>query len=140
MMTGTEDSNKWRRRSTRFAVVTLLMGASFVVGVTLTAVGVTLTAVVAARIFLPIASMGLASAGKNLIISGLYTSDSETRLTVLTQLKQSVDIQPSQKFDPQATAWILPALEQCLTDDDPNVVALADELLVYININKSSMP
>ncbi len=112
------------------------MGASF-------AVGVTLTVVVAARILLPIAAMGLvglASAGANATISALYSGDSETRLTILTQLKQSFETQPSQNFDPQTADWILPALEQCLTDVDPNVVALADEMIVYININKSSTP
>ena len=62
------------------------------------------------------------------------------RLTVLTQLKQSFDTQPSQKFDPQTADWILTAIEQCLNDVDPNVVALADELIVVININTSSPP
>ena len=136
MKTGTEFSKKWRRRLTRFAVVTLLMGASL-------AVGVTLTVVVAARILFPIAAMalvGLASAGVNATISDLYSGDSEMRLTVLTQLKQSFDTQNSQKLDPQIADWILPAIEQCLTDVDPNVVALADELIVYIKINKSSTP
>ena len=112
------------------------MGASL-------AVGVTLTVVVAARILFPIAAMalvGLASAGVNATISDLYSGDSEMRLTVLTQLKQSFDTQPSQKLDPQIADWILPAIEQCLTDVDPNVVALADELIVYVNINKSSTP
>ncbi len=134
MKTGTEVPKKWRRRFSRLAIVTLLMGASF-------AVGVTLTVVVAARILLPIAALGLvglASAGAKATISALYSGDSEMRLTVLTQLKQSFDTQPSQKFDPQTADWILPAIEQCLTDVDPNVVALADELIVVININKSS--
>jgi hypothetical protein len=112
------------------------MGASL-------AVGVTLTVVVAAKILLPIAAtalVGLASAGANATTSALYSGDSDTRLTVLTQIKQSFDTQPSQQFDPQTADWILPAIEQCLTDVDPNVVALADEMIVYININKSLTP
>lgn len=136
MKSGTEFSTKWRQRLTRLAVLTLLMGASL-------AVGVTLTVVVAAKILFPIAAMalvGLASAGANATISALNSGDSEMRLTVLTQLKQSFDTQPSQKLDPQIADWILPAIEQCLTDVDPNVVALADELIVYIKINKSSTP
>ena len=136
MKTSTVVLNKWRWRLTRIVVVIVLMGASF-------AVGVTLTVVVAARILLPIAAMGLAglaSAGANATISALYSGDSEMRLTVLTQLKQSFDTHPSQKFDPQTADWILPAIEQCLTDVDPNVVALADELIVYVNIKKSLTP
>lgn len=136
MKAGTEVLNIWRRRLTQLAVVSVLMGAFF-------AVCITITMVVAARILFPIAAIGLvglASAGANATTSALYSGDSETRLTVLTQLKQSFDTQPSQQFDQQTADWILPAIEQCLTDVDPNVVALADEMIVYININKSSTP
>ena len=82
---------------------------------------------------------GLVSAGVNATANALYTGDSETRLTVLTQLKQSFDAQAPQPIDPQLAAWILPAIEQCRTDSDPEVVALAGELADHIT-DKTSPP
>jgi hypothetical protein len=56
---------------------------------------------------------------------------------VLTQLKQSFDAQTPQLIDPQLSAWILPAIEQCKTDSDPAVVDAATELAVHIAENTS---
>jgi hypothetical protein len=46
----------------------------------------------------------------------------------LTQLKQAFDADPAMTYDVQTAAWILPAIEQCKTDGNLEVVALAEEL------------
>jgi len=60
----------------------------------------------------------------------LYSGDSTTRLTVLTQIRQEVDAQPTITFDQQTSAWILPAIEQCKKDMDSEVGSLAEELAI----------
>lgn len=108
------------------------MGISF-------AIGVAITAYLAFRLLLPIAATGItmgmagmASASAHATTSALYAGDSATRLAVLTQLKQTFDAQPTMTFDHQTSAWILPAIEQCKTDVDPEVVSLAEELAIYV--------
>jgi hypothetical protein len=64
--------------------------------------------------------------------NALYSGDSATRLTVLTQIQQELDTQPTMAFDQQTSAWILPAIEQCKKDVDPEVVSLAEELAIRI--------
>ncbi len=64
--------------------------------------------------------------------NALYSGDSATRLTVLTQIQQEIDPQPTMTFNHQTSAWILPAIEQCKKDLDPEVVSLAEELAIYI--------
>ena len=78
------------------------------------------------------AMIGMASASAQATTNALYSGDSATRLTVLTQLQQSFDAQPTMTFDYQTSAWILPAIEQCKKDVDPEVVSLADELAIYV--------
>ena len=72
----------------------------------------------------------------------LYSGDSDTRLSILsgllTQLQQGPDEQPTHPIDPQFTAWILPALEQCKGDCDPAVVELAYELVEILKKHTSS--
>ena len=139
MSTVKEAPGKWRTRLLRLSITSTLMGISF-------AVGVAITAFIAVRLLFPIAAtgmtmglVGLSSASANATTSALYSGDSEMRMTVLTQLKQTFDTQPVQTFDVQTTAWILPAIEQCKTDGDPEVVALAEELASYVN-DKTSPP
>ena len=113
-----------------------MVGASFVVGAAV-------TAIIAVRLLVPIVVsgfVGVASVGVKAIPNALYTGDSETRLTVLTQLKQSFDVQAPQPIDPQLAAWILPAIEQCRTDSDPEVVALAEKLADHIHTYTSPPP
>src|SRR5713101_1092904 len=124
MSNETGDSRKWRKRLTRWAITSLLMGVSF-------AAGVAITAFIAIRLLMPIAVTGMtmtAQAGAASVINALYSGDSGTRMTVLTYLKQSFDAQPTQAFDANTAAWLLPALERCSTDTDPKVSALAKEL------------
>ena len=135
----TEASKKSRKRLSRFIITSTLVGASFVVGAAV-------TAIIAARSLLPFSGIGMtmglvgtASAVVNVTANDLYTEDSEKRLTVLTQLKQLFDSQAQQPIDPQLAAWILPAIEQCRTDSDPEVVALAGELADHIT-DKTSPP
>ncbi|MDB4634042.1 hypothetical protein OAG76_01420 [Rubripirellula sp.] len=139
-----EAPRKWRKRLTRWTITSLLMGSSF-------AVGVAVTSVIAAKLLFPIAAtgmttgmtmglVGMVQASSAATLNALYSGDSEMRLTVLTQLKQSFDAQPTQKFDTAAAAWILPAVEHCKTDKDPAVVALADELVEFINDNTLPPP
>ena len=130
--------NKWRNRLLRFTITSSLMGVSF-------AVGMALALVIAVRLLAPIAlagmtfgMAGLAAANANSTTSALCSGNSEMRLTVLAQLKQSFGTSPRQKFDTATVNWILPALKQCQTDADPVVVALADELVAFINDNTMS--
>lgn len=132
MSTAKEAPSRWRKRLLRFMFTSTLMGIAFTAGVAI-------TAFIAVRMLFPIAAtgmtmglMGLASASASATINALYSGDSETRLTVLTGLKQSFDSQPTQSFDAQTAAWILPAIEHCQTDGDPDVVALAEELAGYV--------
>mgnify|MGYP006196495213 CR=1 FL=1 len=84
--------------------------------------------------------IGLASASAQSTINALYSSDSETRHRILTELNAAFNAQPTQKFDTQTADWILPALNQCKTDEDSNVVALANEIIEYIGNNMISAP
>lgn len=140
MSTAREAGGKWRRRLLRLGITSTLMGISF-------AVGVAITVFIAIRLLFPIAAtgmtmglVGLSSASANATTSALYSGDSEMRLTVLTQVKQAFDSQPAQTFDAQTAAWILPAIEQCKTDGDPEVVALAEELTSYVNDKEEAPP
>jgi hypothetical protein len=140
MPTAIERPRTWRKRLLRLTITGGLMGVSF-------AVGVVITLVIAIRMLFPIAAtgmtvgmVGLASASANATTSALYAGDSEMRLSVLKQLKQTFDSQPAQTFDAQSAAWILPAIEQCETDGDPEVVALAEELASYVRDNTSPPP
>lgn len=128
MSTAVVQQNKWRKRIWRLTITGTLMGVSFVVGAAI-------TAYLAFRLLLPVAAtgmtmgmVGLASASAHATTSALYPGDSATRLAVLTQLQQTIESQPTMTFDDQATAWLLPAVEQCKTDEDPEVVLLAEEL------------
>ena len=125
----------WPRRIRRLAVVSLVLVFVLTTSATMVAFRVARTLTSFAGSF--VEAMATAA---NSAINALYVGDSETRLTVLTQLKQMLDKQPLQSMDPQLAAWILPAIEQCLNDVDPNVVALADELIVNICINLPSAP
>jgi hypothetical protein len=140
MSTDVVEPNKWRKRIWRFTITGILMGISF-------AIGVAITAFIAFRLLLPIAAtgmtmgmIGMASAGAHATTSALYSGDSAMRLTVLTQLQQTFDAQPSMTFDTQTSAWILPAIEQCKTDVDPDVASLAEELATYVKDKTQPAP
>jgi hypothetical protein len=130
------EPNKWRKRLWRLTITSTLMGISF-------AIGVAITAFIAFRLLLPIAAMGMlgmASASAHATTIALYSGDSATRLTVLTQLQQTFDAQPTMTFDQQTSAWMLPAIEQCKTDLDPEVVSLAEKLATCIKDNTQPEP
>jgi hypothetical protein len=140
MSTAEIKANKWRKRLWQFTITSTLMGISF-------AMGVAITAFLAFRLLFPIAAtgvamgmIGMASAGAHATTVALYSGDSATRLTVLTQLQQTFDAQPAMTFDHQASAWILPAIEECKTDRDPEVVALAGKLFTYIKSKTQPAP
>jgi len=42
--------------------------------------------------------------------------------------------------DVQTAEWILPAVDQCKTDIDPKVVALAEELACYVREKTTPPP
>ncbi len=115
-------------------ITSTLMGLSF-------AAGVAITAVCAIRFLFLIAMMGvLGMASVHATTNALNSGDSATRLTVLTQLKQMCDAQPAMAFDVQTAAWMVPAIEQCKTDSDPEVVALAEGLASNIKDNITQTP
>lgn len=140
MSTAAVEPNKWRKRIWRLTISGTLMGISF-------AIGVAITAFIAFRLLLPIAAtgmtmgmIGMASAGAHATTNALYSGDSATRLTVLTQLQQTFDAQPTMTLDHQTSEWLLPAIEQCRTDVDPEVVSLAEKLATYIKDNTQPAP
>ncbi len=140
MSTAAVVPNKWRKRIFRLTITGILMGISFTTGVAI-------TAFIAFRLLLPIATtgmtmgmIGMSYASSHATTNALYSGDSATRLTVLTQLQQTFDTQPSVTFDHQTSEWILPAIEQCRTDADPEVVSLAEKLATYIKDHTQPAP
>jgi hypothetical protein len=127
---------KLRKRWLRVAMIGCLMVTCFMAGSAI-------TAVVAARLLLPVAAAGLtmgmlglaAATSWSATLNGLQLGDSETRLAILTQLQQALTTQPPQQFDAQSNAMIVSALKQCETDSDPQVVALAGDLIEWIENN-----
>lgn len=141
MSTAKETRGSWRTRLVRLSITIALMGISF-------AVGVAITASITPRVVeLPITAMGahmgtlvgMASASANATTSALYSGDSAMRLSVLTQIKAQFDSEPTQSFDPQTAAWIVPAIAQCKTDEDPDVVSLAEDLVSFVK-DRTSPP
>lgn len=62
----------------------------------------------------------------------LGSGDSAVRWCVLTEMQHEIDTQPTMTFNEQTSAWILPAIEQCKKDADPEVVSLAEKLVICI--------
>lgn len=134
MPTVAAEQYKWRKRLLWLTITSVLMVFSF-------AVGVAITVYISCLLILPIAAtVGMASASAHAMTSALYTGDSATRMTVLTQLQQTFDAQPNMTFDAQTVAIILPAIEACKTDSDVEVVALADELASDIKCKTTQAP
>jgi len=103
------------------------------------ALGVAATVVIAAKVLLPIAAKGfgeivgaIAAAAAESTKEVLHHGDSAQRLTLLTQLKESFATADLKEIDPQVAEWFRPGLEECGKDEDPNVVALAVELLALL--------
>jgi signal transduction histidine kinase len=140
MSSAVAEPNKWRKRLWRLIITSTLMGTSF-------AIGVVITAYIAMRLLFPIAAMGMmmgmvgmASAGAQATTNALYSGDSATRMAVLTQLQQTMNASPEMTFTDQTSAWILPAIEQCKTDVDSEVVSLAEEIATSIKGRTLSPP
>jgi hypothetical protein len=133
-------AKRWRKRLWRIAITSALMGVSFVVGVAI-------TAYIAFQLLLPMVAagitvgmVGVTSAATHAVTTSLCCGDSATRLDVLTRLKQAFDAEPAMVLDCAASAWILPALEQCKTDPDPKVVSLAEELAIGVKQRTPASP
>jgi len=133
-------AKRWRKRLWRFAITSALMSVSFVVGVAI-------TAYIAFQLLLPMVAagmtvgmVGMAGAATHAVTNALCCGDSATRLDVLTRLKQAFDAEPAMVLDCAASAWILPALEQCKTDPDPKVVSLAEELAIGVKQRTPASP
>lgn len=140
MPTSIESPEKWRKRLLRFSIKSPWMGLSFAAGVAMT---LFIAVLILARIAVTVMAfgmIGLVSTSANATTTALASGDSEMRRTVLTQLKQSFDSQPPQTFDETTANWILPDLKQCQTDRDSEVVALANELVEFINANTIPPP
>ncbi len=134
MLTAAVVADKRRTRLWRLAVTSMLMAVSL-------AIGVAITAYIALLLLLPIATMvGMAAASAHATTSALYTGDSVTRMTVLTQLRQTIDAQPNLTFDVQAAALFRPAIEICISDSDPDVAALAEGLADDIECRTTQTP
>ena len=137
-----ESPQKWRKRLLRFSIKSPWMGLSFAAGVAMTSfIAVLILARIAVTVMaFGMIGLGLASTSANATTTALASGDSEMRRTVLTQLKQSFGSQPPQTFDETTANWILPDLKQCQTDRDSEVVALANELVEFINANTIPPP
>lgn len=64
--------------------------------------------------------------------NALASGDSAIRWCVLTEMQHEIDTHPTMTFNHQTSAWILPAIEQCKKDVEPEVVSLAEELVMCI--------
>lgn len=64
--------------------------------------------------------------------NALASGDSAIRWCVLTEMQHEIDTHPTMTFNHQTSAWILPAIEQCKKDVEPEVVSLAEELAMCI--------
>ena len=64
--------------------------------------------------------------------NALVSGDSAIRWCVLTEIQHEIDTQPTMTFNHQTSARILPAIEQCKKDVEPEVVSLAEELAICI--------
>jgi hypothetical protein len=120
-----QSKSRFGRRVRWTLLVVGLMGVSFMAGAAL-------TAVFAARIVLPLAAAGfagLAVSSSQLSLHILYAGDSTQRREVLSALQHSLIGNQGSVPDPAAATWLRPALEQCATDPDPEVAAMARELL-----------
>lgn len=127
MSTVVLEPKKWRKRVWRLTIISTLFGI-------LLAIGAAIMGFIAIRVLtgMMMATIGMASASAQATTNALYSGDSATRLTVLTQIRQTFDAQPTVTLDHQTSAWILPAIEQCKKDVDPAVVSLAEELAIYV--------
>lgn len=103
-------------------------------------VGIAVAAYLVIRFVLHVLSAGMAVGTMGLVMMGAYefpnqlaNGDSEMRLELLRQLKQQFDTQPALSMDSQAAEWLLPAIEQCKIDGNPEVVWLADDVAAYIS-------
>ena len=96
--------------------------------------GAAVTATNAARMLLQVAAVGMtmgrASASLDSISNTLHEGDSDQRLEVLAQLKESLS--SFANVDPHLAEWIAPAIEKCRTDPNPRVVDLANEIGIII--------
>jgi hypothetical protein len=133
-------AKRWRKRLWRFVITSALMGVSFVVGVAITAYIAFILLLPMAAAGITVGMVGVTSAATHAVTNSLCCGDSATRLDVLTRLKQAFDTEPAMLLDCAASAWILPALEQCKTDPDPKVVSLAEELAIGVKQRKPASP
>lgn len=130
MSTAVVKPSKWRNRVWRLTIASTLKGI-------LVAIGAAIMGYIAIRVLagMVMAMIWMASASGQATTNALYFGDSETRLTVLTQLQQTFETQTTIAFDQQTSAWILPAIEHCKKDVDLEVVLLAEQLAVYVKDN-----
>ncbi len=119
-------------RSFRLCLAMLLIALSF-------SLGAAVTAFIAVRLFLPVAGAGwfigiaaLSLAAATEMKTTLMHGNSEQRLMVLTQLRDSLSTPNAPPIDSQVVEWITPALTACQEDGDPKVVELATDLLQSI--------
>jgi len=134
MSTASGAQKKWLQRLRQLALTSTWISVSFTLGSLI-------TAYIAVRLLFPLAitgmamgMLGMAWSSAQASISALYSGDSTTRLAVLNELKVACDSQPAMTFDAPTAAWLLPAIEQCQTDADPEVVAIAVQLASYIRL------
>ena len=126
---------KKRQASTWRVVIVCLLSFAF-----FAALGTAVTVVIAARALLPIAAKGFAGLLTGIAESAqavnevLHHGDSGQRLMLMTQLKESLDLSNQRNIDPGLAEWLRPGLEACSKDNDPKVVALAQELLSLLAV------
>jgi hypothetical protein len=70
----------------------------------------------------------------------LYCGESPNRLVILSQFKQAFDQQPEMKLSPEISAWLVPAIDQCRNDCDPEVALIAGELVRVIEERSQPPP
>ena len=109
--------------------------------------GMVVMGIFAAAVAVPIMATGVtmavgsaAAAGATMTVVALYQGDSEQRLDVLIALQEWFDQSADQEITPEAVEYWEPALRQCLTDLDPEVVRRAEELLEQLEGKSTQEP
>jgi hypothetical protein len=84
--------------------------------------------------------VGLTYANLTATIDALHTGDSEIRKIALVSLKQSFPSQGQTPIAPELATLLLPAPGHCMTDEDPEVIALAKEIKAILQGNTPNQP
>ena len=114
------------RRSGRTSILLKVVPLAAVIGTAATT-AVVITGAAVITVGLPLALVGVAAAGVGQMITAMQSGTSAERRVALTQLREILNQEHAQ-LTPDFVAVMRPAVEQCATDVDQEVVELANEV------------